>query len=300
MISEGANGEEERTEGEGAEGAVGGGVRVAADAGRAGQREALLGPDDVHDALALVGHAEVLDAEVLDVPLERLHLGPRRDVGQEGLDGLGPRVEGVAVRRRHVVVHRRERAVGPPHGPAGEAQALEGLRRRHLVDQVAVDVDERRAGLVLGHDEVVVPDLVEERPRRAGRGRAQRRAAAGPRRAPRRREAVRRSHREGEYRDRAHRDGLAFLPTSSTGSVRVSGFARLTPSSVFVRMSCVAVFTRARSAREFDKQRLARRRGGRLVLYLSSNLRLPGHPAPGMRRTQKTRFFAAMPIYNSF
>ena len=208
MISEGANGEEERTEGEGAEGAVGGGVRVAADAGRAGQREALLGPDDVHDALALVGHAEVLDAEVLDVPLERLHLGPRRDVGQEGLDGLGPRVEGVAVRRRHVVVHRRERAVGPPHGPAGEAQALEGLRRRHLVDQVAVDVDERRAGLVLGHDEVVVPDLVEERPRRAGRGRAQRRAAAGPRRAARRREAIG-THHHCYGDDRAH--GLPWV-----------------------------------------------------------------------------------------
>merc|ERR1719399_1696108 len=115
--------------------------------------------------------ASRFDVEVLDVPLERLHLGPRRDVGQEGLDGLAARVEGVAVRRRHVVVHRRERAVGPPHGPAGEAQALEGLRRRHLVDQVAVDVDERRAGLVLGHDEVVVPDLVEERPRRAPRRR---------------------------------------------------------------------------------------------------------------------------------
>ena len=77
MISEGANGEEERTEGEGAEGAVGGGVRVAADAGRAGQREALLRPDDVHDALPLVRHAEVEQVEGLHVLLELHHLRPR-------------------------------------------------------------------------------------------------------------------------------------------------------------------------------------------------------------------------------
>ena len=232
-------------------------VRVAADAGRAGQREALLGPNDVHDALALVGHAKVLDAEVLDVPLERLHLGPRRDVGQEGLDGLAARVEGVAVRRRHVVVHRRERAVGPPHGPAGEAQALEGLRRRHLVDQVAVDVDERRAGLVLGHDEVVVPDLVEERPRRAARGRAQRRAAAGPRRAPRRREAIG-THHHCYGDDRAH--GLREVAAASLDVPR--GAARR--SSIFERMSCVMSvtsrhlgFTRPASSREGRTARMS-------------------------------------------
>ena len=41
-------------EGQGAEGTMGRGVAVAADDDRAGQGEALLGPDHVHDALALI------------------------------------------------------------------------------------------------------------------------------------------------------------------------------------------------------------------------------------------------------
>ena len=84
----------------------------------------------MHDALALVGHAEVLDAEVLDVPLERLHLGPRRDVGQEGLDGLAARVEG--------------RGDGP--------EALPRLRQRRPVP--ALLVAEEGADQLRAHTEV--------------------------------------------------------------------------------------------------------------------------------------------------
>ena len=47
-----------------AEGAVGRGVAVAADDGRAGQGEALLRPDDVDDALALVELVVIFDAEI--------------------------------------------------------------------------------------------------------------------------------------------------------------------------------------------------------------------------------------------
>ena len=56
------------------EGAVGRGVAVAADDGRARQGEALLGADDVDDALALVELGEVFDAEVAGVLGERLDL----------------------------------------------------------------------------------------------------------------------------------------------------------------------------------------------------------------------------------
>ncbi len=48
------------------------------------------------------------------------------------------------------------------HGAVGEAQALEGLRAGHLVDEVAVDIEERRAVRGRLH-QVVVPDLVIER-----------------------------------------------------------------------------------------------------------------------------------------
>ena len=57
-----------------AEGAVRGGVAVAADDGHAGEREALLGADDVDDALAAVELVEILDAEVARVLGERLDL----------------------------------------------------------------------------------------------------------------------------------------------------------------------------------------------------------------------------------
>src|SRR3954452_2572315 len=50
---------------------------------------------------------------------------------------------------------------------AGDAQPLEGLRARHLMDEVAVDIEERVAvGLRL--DDMVVPDLVVKRARGHG------------------------------------------------------------------------------------------------------------------------------------
>ena len=51
-------------EGDRTEGAVGGGVGVAAHDGHARLGEALLGPDDVDDALLGVAHREVRDAEL--------------------------------------------------------------------------------------------------------------------------------------------------------------------------------------------------------------------------------------------
>ena len=49
-----------------------------------------------------------------------------------------------------VVVGGRERAVGPAHLAAREPQPLERLRGGHLVDEVEVDVEQRRAALPLG------------------------------------------------------------------------------------------------------------------------------------------------------
>ena len=60
--------------GERAEGAVGRSMAVAANDGGAGQREALLGTDDMHDALAAVALVVILDAELACV------LGERRDL----------------------------------------------------------------------------------------------------------------------------------------------------------------------------------------------------------------------------
>ncbi len=64
-------------EGQGAEGAVGGGVGVAADDRHAGLGEALLGADHVDDALAVGAQGVDVDAELGAVALEgfELHAG---------------------------------------------------------------------------------------------------------------------------------------------------------------------------------------------------------------------------------
>ena len=118
-------------EGQRAEGAVGGGVGIAAHDGRAGQGEPLLGSDDVDDALAHVVHSQVGDAEFGDVLLEGVDL----EAGLFVLDGA--RVLG----GRYVVVGHGQGGFGTAHGAPGCPQALEGLRAGYLVDQVTVDVE---------------------------------------------------------------------------------------------------------------------------------------------------------------
>ncbi len=131
-----------------AERAVGRGVAVAADDRRARQREALLRPDDVHDALARVELVVIFDAELARV------LGQFLDL----LAALGIVDAAAAVGGLDVVVDDGERLVRRAHLAAGQPQALERLRARHLVDEVAVDIDE--AELARRLDDMVVPDLV--------------------------------------------------------------------------------------------------------------------------------------------
>ena len=128
-----------------AERAVRRGVRVAADDRHAGLRDAELGADHVHDALAAMSAAVAADAELLAVAVERVELLLRELVA----DRLRER------RRRHVVVGRRERAVGAAHRAAREAQPVEGLRARHLVDEVQVDEQQVVADHVVGEDLLV-------------------------------------------------------------------------------------------------------------------------------------------------
>ena len=122
---------------------------IAADDGRAGEGEALLRADDVNDALAVVELAEIVDAELARVLGERRHLQRRFRI----VDAVA------AVGRRHVVVDHGEGLFRRAHLAAGHAQALEGLRARHLVHEMAVDIEEAGAVRRLMH-QVLVPDLV--------------------------------------------------------------------------------------------------------------------------------------------
>ena len=111
-------------EGERAEGAVGRGVAVAADDGRARLGQALLGPDDVDDALAHVSMPKNSTPNSAQWA-SSARPGARSSLG----DALA------AVGRRDVVIGDGERRVGPGAPPARHRAALEGLRAGHLVHQ---------------------------------------------------------------------------------------------------------------------------------------------------------------------
>jgi len=68
----------------------------------------------------------------------------------------------LALGRRHVVVRRRDVGVDAPRLAAGEAQPFEGLGRSHFMQDVAVDVDQRRT-IVTPLHLVHLPKLVVER-----------------------------------------------------------------------------------------------------------------------------------------
>ena len=138
---------------EAGESAMRAGVGIAAHHGHARQRRALLRTDDMDDALALVEVRKVdLGAEFLDVGVERLDLQARERIAHAG-EAFVP------VGGRRVVIGGRDYRFGAPGLAPRLAQSLVGLRARHFMDEVPIDVEQRRA-VVLGVDDVAVPKLV--------------------------------------------------------------------------------------------------------------------------------------------
>ena len=120
-----------------AEGAVGGGVRVAAGDGRAGLGDALFWADDVDDALFAAGDVEVGDVELFRVPGE---LGDH-GVGERVIEGLLGLVGG------DDVVDGGEGALRVGDLEAEVAHHAKCLRRGDLVDEVGADEE---LGLAVG------------------------------------------------------------------------------------------------------------------------------------------------------
>ncbi len=108
--------------GQGAEGAVGGGVGIPADHGHAGQGCPLLGAHHVDDALAAVIDFELDDVEVAAVVVEGLHLQPGYRVGN-GRDAAAA----LHLLCGDIVVRHRQVGIPPPQGSTGQAQPLERL-----------------------------------------------------------------------------------------------------------------------------------------------------------------------------
>ena len=139
-------------ESESAEGAVRGGMRVAADDGLAWLSDAEFRADDVDDALILAVHVEEANAGFAAIFFEgvELKLGVLIENG-EGAVGGG---DGV--------VHDGEGEIGAADFTALGAKAGEGLRRGAFVNEVAIDIDERRfAGFFV--DDVGIPNFLVER-----------------------------------------------------------------------------------------------------------------------------------------
>src|SRR6202007_1975037 len=111
--------------------------------------------------------------EVREFLLEPLDLDARLLVHAALLDRRG----------RRGVVGDGDGGVGAADRAVRHAQALEGLRAGHLVDEVTVDVDDAGA-VVLAMDDVAVPDLLEQGPRRRRWGRRRGRLLAERHGAP--------------------------------------------------------------------------------------------------------------------
>ncbi len=129
-------------------------VRIPAHDGQPRQRQAELRPDHVHDAL--IGIADVEIAEAV--------LGRRRAQRADHLGAARHGFVAAAGFRRHDMVGRGESEFAMTHAAPLFAHRRESLRARHVVDQMAVDMDEQPPAVQAAHD-VRVAELGEERAR---------------------------------------------------------------------------------------------------------------------------------------
>ena len=137
-------------EGDRAHAAMGAGVAVAAHQQGAGQRDAQLGPDHVHDALAGLAEIEQPHAPALGLVahvIEALRIGLQRFVRAAGL-GRDDMVEG------------GERELGIADAVACVLDRLKAAAAA-VMHEMAADVQQRVAVAQIG-DDVAVPDLVEK------------------------------------------------------------------------------------------------------------------------------------------
>ncbi len=141
-----------------AESAVGARVRIAADDCLAGLSRPELRRNYVHDAAFGTREIPELDPEIgavlfhLDDLLGRGRLADDLEILERG-DG----------NRRDRVIECSEAQIGPAHGQAFFAQHVEGLRARHLMDEMQIDIEDGGAIVAFGADDMRVPYLVEQR-----------------------------------------------------------------------------------------------------------------------------------------
>jgi hypothetical protein len=108
----------------------------------------------MHNTLARVLHIEELDAELSAIVAQRIHLTRGDLIGDDQ-----------AILRAcgwDVVVHGGYVPIRPTELALCQAQAIEGLWRCDFVNEMKVDINQRRFARRLG-DDVLLPDLLKER-----------------------------------------------------------------------------------------------------------------------------------------
>ncbi len=150
------------TESQRTERAVGTGVTVATDDRLARLRSPKLGPDDVHDSPFAAAIAQQIEAELLAVPLHLSNLVCGAFTGDEQI------LERVDGRRRRGMVQRRQCQIRATNRELVLAQDGKCLRRSDFVNDVQIDIQDRRRIHGLFNDDMIRPYLLEQ-----GRGVAQ-------------------------------------------------------------------------------------------------------------------------------
>ena len=138
-----------------AEPAVAAGMAIAANYGRAGERKALLRPDDMDDTLFAVTRADVAYAECRSIGLKRCELLRAFHVNDWDFPARAVKPRG----GRQVVIGDSQGQIGTANRAPGNAQGLESLRAGYFVNKVAINVDQAGA-IVAALNQVSVPDFL--------------------------------------------------------------------------------------------------------------------------------------------
>ena len=139
------------SKGQRAKSAVRGGMAVAADHRHAWLRQPQLRPDHMDHALPVAANAETANAEFGAVGFQLRELF--------GGDLVGDRQR--AIGSGDAVIGRSDGEIGTPDLQTALAQALKRLRRRDFMNQMQIDVEQRRsAGLLVNY--VRVPEFFDD------------------------------------------------------------------------------------------------------------------------------------------
>ena len=131
-------------------------MTITADDRLAGLRSAEFGTDDVHDSAVVAVESVQLEAELAAVVLHRDDLSGRTFSNDFQV------LERPDRGRRRRMIHRAEGQVRPADAQSLVAQQRKRLRRRYLVDEVEVDIQDRGRVRRLVFDEMGGPDFLEQ------------------------------------------------------------------------------------------------------------------------------------------